>query len=179
MPLKVIELFESWQGKFGRHCNIYFWRLVPHCLMWCIWREKNARCFQGYERSFLEIKSFFFHTLFVWSVALSHFSFLFFLFLFYLIIVILVLDFCPQSTSPMYSGWLFFFLIKFFIIYQKKKKKPPIPAKHKLSSIIRLRLSNPAKSTKLYQDSTIKHCTAAFDLWSFVFIYFGIQWVWS
>ena len=31
-----------------------------------------------------------------------------FLFLFYLIIVILVLDFCPHSTSPIYSGWLFF-----------------------------------------------------------------------
>ena len=32
MPHKVIELFESWQGKFGRHRNIDFWRLVPHCL---------------------------------------------------------------------------------------------------------------------------------------------------
>ena len=36
MPHKVIELFESWQGKFGHHRNIGFWRLVPHCLMWCI-----------------------------------------------------------------------------------------------------------------------------------------------
>ena len=36
MPLKVIELFESWQGKFGRHRNIDFWRLLLHCLMWCI-----------------------------------------------------------------------------------------------------------------------------------------------
>ena len=36
MPLKVIELFESWQGKFRQHCNIDFWRLVPHCLMCCI-----------------------------------------------------------------------------------------------------------------------------------------------
>ena len=76
MPLKVVELFESWQGKFGRHRNLFFffWRLVPHCLMWCIWRERNARCFKGCERSLLEIKSFFLHTLPVWSVALSHFS---------------------------------------------------------------------------------------------------------
>ena len=36
MPHKVIELFESWQGKFGQHCNLDFWRLVPHCLLWCI-----------------------------------------------------------------------------------------------------------------------------------------------
>ena len=74
MPHKVIELFESWQGKFGRHRNIDFWRLVPHCLMWCIWSERNARCFGQCEQSLLEIKSFFLHTLLLWSVALSHFS---------------------------------------------------------------------------------------------------------
>ena len=72
--LFFIEVFESWQGKFGRHCNIDLWRLVPHCLMWCIWRERKARCFKGCEQSLLEIKSFFLHTLLVWSVALSHFS---------------------------------------------------------------------------------------------------------
>ena len=75
MSHKVIELFESWQGKFGRHCSIGFWRLMPHCLMWCIWSERNARCFEGCEWSLLEIKSFFCHTLLVWSVALSHFTF--------------------------------------------------------------------------------------------------------
>ena len=74
MPLKVIELFESWQGKFEWHHNIDFWRIVPHCLMWCIWRERNARCFERCEWSLLEIKSFFLHTLLGWSVALSYFS---------------------------------------------------------------------------------------------------------
>ena len=74
MSLKVIELFESWLGKFGWHRNIDFWRLVPHCLMWCIWRGRSACCFERCEQSLLEIKSFFLHTLLVWSVALSHFS---------------------------------------------------------------------------------------------------------
>ena len=74
MPHKVIELFESWQGKFRRHRNIDFWRLVPHCLMWCIWSKRNARCFGGCERSLLEIKSFFLLTILIWSVALSHSS---------------------------------------------------------------------------------------------------------
>ena len=74
MSLKIIELFESWQSKFGQHRNIDFWRLVSHCLMWCIWSERNARCFEGCERSLLEIKSFFLHTLLDWSVALSHSS---------------------------------------------------------------------------------------------------------
>ena len=50
MPLKVFELFESWQGKFRQNCDIVFWKLVPHCLMWCIWIERNARCFEGCEQ---------------------------------------------------------------------------------------------------------------------------------
>ena len=60
MPHKVIQLFESWQGKFRRHCNIDFWRLVPQCLMWCIWRERKVRSFEGCEHYMLEIKFFFF-----------------------------------------------------------------------------------------------------------------------
>ena len=30
---------------------------MPHCLMWCIWGERNARCFEGCKQSLLEIKS--------------------------------------------------------------------------------------------------------------------------
>ena len=115
IPLKVIELFESWQGKFGQHHNIDFWRLVLHCLMWCIWRERNARCFEGCELSLLEIMSFFLHTLLVWSVALSHFS---------CFSLPLLLDHCnfgsgflpPQYISNV-LGLTIFFLIKFFGIY--------------------------------------------------------------
>ena len=62
IPQKVIELFESWQINFRQHRNIDFWRLVPHCLMWCIWSERNARCFEGCQQSLLEIKSFFLHS---------------------------------------------------------------------------------------------------------------------
>ena len=82
MPHTVLELFEAWQWKFTRHHHIDIWRLVPHCLIWCIWRERNARSFEGSERSLLEIKSFFLHALFEWSVVFSHFccsSFYFFL----------------------------------------------------------------------------------------------------
>ena len=74
MPQKVIELFESWQGRFRRHRNIDLWRIVPHCLLWCIWCERNARSFEGCERSMLEIKSLFLHTLLDWSVVFCHFS---------------------------------------------------------------------------------------------------------
>ena len=74
MPHTITELFESWQGKFGQHHNVDVWRIVPHCLIWCIWRERNARGFESCERSMLEIKTFFLQALFDWSVIFSHFS---------------------------------------------------------------------------------------------------------
>ena len=79
MPHAVLELFEAWQGKFARHRHIHVWRLVPHCLIWCIWRERNARSFEGCERSLLEIKSLFLHTLWM-ERGLFSFFLLFFLF---------------------------------------------------------------------------------------------------
>ena len=59
MPHTVLELFEAWQGKFAWHRHIDVWKLAPHCLIWCIGRERNARIFEGCERSLLEIKDVF------------------------------------------------------------------------------------------------------------------------
>ena len=74
MPHKVSELLALWQGKFGRHQNIDLWRFVPHCLFWCLWRERNARCFENWEWSILDIKSLFFRTLLDWSVVLPFYT---------------------------------------------------------------------------------------------------------
>ena len=115
MPHTILELFEAWQGKFVRHCHIDVWKLVPHCLIWCIWRERNARSFEGCERSLLEIKSFFLHTLFEWSVVFSHFSWpLIFCFL---ICAPIVHPQCTQlSNLSIINNILMLFI-------QKKKKK--------------------------------------------------------
>ena len=117
---RVIELLASWQGKFSQHRNIAIWRLVLHCLTWCIWREWNARSFEGCEWPILKIKSFFFHTLLEWSLVLPTFS------CFSLHVLPDYCNFgswlfCPYSTFPVYLGWLCF-LIKFFITYKKKIK---------------------------------------------------------
>jgi hypothetical protein len=45
------------------------WKMVPSCLMWCLWREQNDRNFEDQERSIEELKSFFFHSLFSWTAA--------------------------------------------------------------------------------------------------------------
>ena len=69
MPRRVIELFACWQGNFGRHQHINIWRAIPHCLMWCVWKERNARTFEGCEQIVAELKLLFLRMLFDWTSA--------------------------------------------------------------------------------------------------------------
>ena len=75
MPKIVGELLACWQGKFGRHQNSTIWMAVQHCLMWCIWRERNNRHFKDLERSVSDLKLFFFKTLLDWVTMLGFRSF--------------------------------------------------------------------------------------------------------
>ena len=59
MPKTVEELLACWQGKFGSHQNSAIRIVVLHCLMWCIWRERNNRHFEDLERSVSDLKLFF------------------------------------------------------------------------------------------------------------------------
>ena len=58
MPMSIVELLACWQGRFGRHRNGY--------VMWCIWKERNSRCFEENECSMLDLKLLFFRTLLDW-----------------------------------------------------------------------------------------------------------------
>ena len=66
MPKSVVELLASWQGQFGRHHNGYVSIVVPYCLVWCIWKERDSRCFEDNEHSLPNLKLFFFRTLMDW-----------------------------------------------------------------------------------------------------------------
>ena len=79
MPQSVVGLLAYWQGRFGRHRNGYIWLMVPHCLLWYLWRERNSRRFEDKERSISDLKLFFIRTLMDWLVALQNQSFLSFL----------------------------------------------------------------------------------------------------
>jgi hypothetical protein len=35
----------SWRGQKGIQTLIPIWRMASLCLMWCVWRERNARYF--------------------------------------------------------------------------------------------------------------------------------------
>ena len=75
MPKSTVGLLACWQGRFGHHQNRHIWLIVPHCLMWCLSREKNCRCFEDNKGSLPDLKLFFFRTLLDWLLALQNQSF--------------------------------------------------------------------------------------------------------
>jgi hypothetical protein len=50
---------------------IKVWRMAPLCLMWIIWRERNARCFEDTELTMVELSNRFLKLLFLWVVVLN------------------------------------------------------------------------------------------------------------
>ena len=75
MPHSVLGLLWCWQGSFGRHRNGYIWSIIPHCLLWCLWKERNSRCFEDTEKSIPDLKLLFFRTLRDWLFPLQDKSF--------------------------------------------------------------------------------------------------------
>jgi hypothetical protein len=71
-----------WTG--GRSRSAVVQKMIPLCLMWCLWSERNARCFEDSTRALEELIHFFLYTLFTWTAAwlaplvISFLSFLFF-----------------------------------------------------------------------------------------------------
>ena len=59
----MAKTLACWHGKFGWHRNGVIWMaVIPHCLMWCIWCERNNWCFEDSETQ-LELWAFLFrHT---------------------------------------------------------------------------------------------------------------------
>jgi hypothetical protein len=68
MPSSVKELMACWCSG-GRTRNAVVWKMIPLCLMWCIWRERNARCFEDSARSFEEIVHYVLCTLYTWTAG--------------------------------------------------------------------------------------------------------------
>jgi hypothetical protein len=54
-----------WNAIFSRFS---LWKMVPSCLMWCLWRERNDRNFEDKDMTFEELitSSFFFFIFFVY-----------------------------------------------------------------------------------------------------------------
>uniref|UniRef100_A0A2N9IE81 Reverse transcriptase zinc-binding domain-containing protein n=1 Tax=Fagus sylvatica TaxID=28930 RepID=A0A2N9IE81_FAGSY len=59
MPRHVVDLLACWNGRTRRCRAASIWGLIPHCLMWVIWRERNARSFEDSEKSIQDLKQVF------------------------------------------------------------------------------------------------------------------------
>lgn len=75
MPSMVQEVLVAWkEGWFGGGSIGTIWWVVPLCLIWCIWCEQNAQCFEGEELIVFKLKYLFLKTLYEWTSMTSSFS---------------------------------------------------------------------------------------------------------
>ena len=115
MPLRVLDMLSSWQGWFECHRYKRIWEAVPHCLMWCLQQECNARSFEDRERTIPDLKLFFMNSLFNWLPSLGSLLFTSLLFQILLIIVIYIYDYDGLQYTPCIQ--CFSFSIE-YVIYQ-------------------------------------------------------------
>ncbi|XP_059459249.1 uncharacterized protein LOC132188734 isoform X2 [Corylus avellana] len=51
-----------------KNCAVV-WKMAPLCLLWCLWLERNARCFEDLSRTLEDLVHFFLYTLFSWTAG--------------------------------------------------------------------------------------------------------------
>jgi len=56
MPGKITEALSSWEGICSHAKDRSRWRIVPACIWWTIWKERNSRCFESLENDVQKIK---------------------------------------------------------------------------------------------------------------------------
>jgi len=74
MPQSMKDKFGSWRGQKGNRMLILIWRMIPLCLMWCVWRDRNVRCSEDCETGLMNLKKLVVQTLFLWIEKLQFMS---------------------------------------------------------------------------------------------------------
>uniref|UniRef100_A0A2N9H4Z9 Reverse transcriptase domain-containing protein n=1 Tax=Fagus sylvatica TaxID=28930 RepID=A0A2N9H4Z9_FAGSY len=67
-PSQIPDLLFGWWNWFGKRSS-GVWNLIPSCLMWTIWRERNKRIFEDQETPLAKLLELFFINLYDWSRA--------------------------------------------------------------------------------------------------------------
>ena len=66
IPGSVADLLFCWYHWLGKHSSD-IWDLVPGCLLWTIWTERNHRSFKDEEKTVVQLLEYCQRTLFDWS----------------------------------------------------------------------------------------------------------------
>ena len=56
MPKTSFGMLESWEGVGRRGSQEDWWRSIPACVWWTLWKERNERCHDGKASCFQKIK---------------------------------------------------------------------------------------------------------------------------
>ena len=62
----VAGLLSCWHQWLGKH-NSNIWNLIPGCLMWIVWLERNRHSSENMEKTLDKLKVLYQHSLFEWS----------------------------------------------------------------------------------------------------------------
>ena len=75
IPDTIVSLLFAWRNWLGTYSS-KVWNMVPACLMWLVWKDRNARTFEDIERPIDMLKNLLVRTLFEWSRiwGLMHYS---------------------------------------------------------------------------------------------------------
>ena len=68
VPRSIPDLLFGWWNWLGKHSS-QIWNLVPLCIFWCIWKERNRRTFEDLDSYSDQMLASFSGTLFDWSRA--------------------------------------------------------------------------------------------------------------
>ena len=85
-------------------CSAVIRKMVPTCLLWCIWREMIDKSFEDRERMLEELISLFFYALYLWTTAF-------------------VSSFVLNFYDFLSFAFLFLLLARYFLLYTSWKKK--------------------------------------------------------
>lgn len=74
MLRQVVKLLECWKRRFSQNDLNVVWNVISSCLMWCIWRERNARSFEDYKKTSSDLQLCFLKSLFGWILVIALFG---------------------------------------------------------------------------------------------------------
>ncbi|KAL3378631.1 hypothetical protein AABB24_004516 [Solanum stoloniferum] len=60
------DLMSCWMKRRGSKSKKKWWRIIPSCIWWSVWRKRNGRCFEDKIRSVHDVKWNCLETLFFW-----------------------------------------------------------------------------------------------------------------
>ena len=73
LPGSISDLLFGWHNWLGKNQS-KIWNLVPSCLFWTLWWERNSHIFENAERTVSQLYEPFSNTLYDWATAWGYSS---------------------------------------------------------------------------------------------------------